>query len=82
MDQNVVILLIVVGAAGLIAMGYGMHRALATRVLKSGWDRQFNQRNPEQDQYMIDVRMAHRNALMAELNQGSRGKRHESPLPY
>ena len=66
LDKNLIMVLIIVGAAAVVAMGYGMHRAMATRKAKNGSPSSFKECNTEQDQYMIDLRMAHRDKIMAE----------------
>ena len=38
--RSVVILLVIVGSAAIVAMGYGMHRALSTRLLSNEWSQQ------------------------------------------
>lgn len=81
LDKNVIILIIIVGVAFCIAMGYGMHRALSSRSTESGYIVKFNERNAEQDQYMVDLRMAHRDALTSELRGGKAYHRH-GELPY
>lgn len=81
LDPSVVIVLVLLAAAFLVAMGYGVHRTSAMKVFSKGtWgETKFNERNAEQDQYMIDVRMAYRDAMMRENRmQISTPMKHES----
>lgn len=64
----------------LVAMGYGMHRAMASRGTNSGYEEKFNERNAEQDDYMVNLRMSHRAALEREMGRGPR--HHGHALPY
>lgn len=66
-SPQVVIIIVLVCVCFLVAVGYGVHRTGAARVMGATWeDKKFNERNTEQDQYMIDVRMAYRDAMMRE----------------
>lgn len=66
LSHEVIILIVVVGAAAVIVAGYGLHRALSSRQSSDEFNRKFNERNAEQDQYMVDLRMAYRNGIMAD----------------
>ena len=66
LDKNLIVFLIILGAACAVAMGYGMHRAIATRQSNNEYQTGMKERNGDQDQYMIDLRMAHRDAIMEE----------------
>lgn len=66
LSPSTIILLVIVGTAFTTACGYGMYRALATRQKNNEFDREFNERNVEQDQYMAELRMAYRHGIMAD----------------
>lgn len=66
LSSQTVILIVILGTAFTTACGYGMYRALATRQKNNEFDREFNERNVEQDQYMAELRMAYRNGIMAD----------------
>lgn len=66
LSSQTIIFIVILGAAAIVACGYGMHRALATRQSKHEFEREFNERNVEQDQYMAELRMAYRNGVMAD----------------
>ncbi|KAK5940368.1 hypothetical protein PMZ80_007788 [Knufia obscura] len=74
LSDQVIILIVVLGSAAVVACGYGMHRALATRQKNNGFERGFNERNVEQDQYMVDLRMAYRQGVMAEARSHKPGR--------
>ena len=66
-SPQVVIIIVLVCVCFLVAIGYGVHRTGAARMIGAHWeDKKFNERNADQDQYMIDVRMAYRDAMMRE----------------
>jgi hypothetical protein len=66
LSHEAIIVIVVFGAAAMVAGGYGVHRALAARSKNDEFERKFNERNVEQDQYMVDLRMAYRQGIMAE----------------
>jgi len=66
LSHQTIILIVILGAAAIAACGYGMHRALASRQSHHEFEREFNERNVEQDQYMAELRMAYRNGVMAD----------------
>ena len=66
LSHGVIIILVLLGATAVVIAGYGIHRVIGTRLSKNEFDRSFNERNAEQDQYMVDLRMAYRNGVMAE----------------
>ena len=87
-DKNALIAIVILGAAALVLCGFALHRTFGMRVSKGEWNKEFNQRNPEQDQYMVDLRMAYRNDVMADARRGQHhrpkheGHRDMSQLPH
>lgn len=66
LSDQLIIFIVILGSAAIIACGYGMHRALASRQTSGSFERAFNERNVEQDQYMVDLRMAYREGVIAD----------------
>ncbi|KAJ9663974.1 hypothetical protein H2198_000477 [Neophaeococcomyces mojaviensis] len=61
--NNVVILIVIIGAAATALMGYALHRLLGGAAPE---DEAFNERNTEQDRYMAELRDSYRNAIMRD----------------
>lgn len=81
-SSSAVIVIVIAGAAAVVLAGYALHRTFAMRVFGGDWEaKKFNERNVEQDQYMIDMRMAYRNDVMADARSGRVLPKHDSPLP-
>lgn len=78
LPDSAIIVIVILGAAALVLCGYALHRTFGMRISGGGFDKTFNQRNPEQDQYMIDQRMAYRAGVMSEARAARYEKRHHS----
>ena len=70
LSANVIILIVILGASAVALCGYALHRTFASKISGGEWEKKFNDRNAEQDQYMVDLRMAYRNGVMADAQAG------------
>lgn len=77
LPSSAIICIVILGAAALVLVGYALHRTFAMKTSNGSWEKVFNKRSTEQDQYMVDQRMAYRNDVIADARHARYQQQHQ-----